>query len=145
MATRSLYCTNCRFRLSAPLIMASGKDPAVEEPYVRIGKPLIDRGTSYKSWKPMPWLHVPPGHPLDFLPQIWMDPGDLTERVHDSPDGERLSGCCGPLGMNGPNKVCTCKVHVGTLQADCCTPVVFIPDPGATSWREGSADFWDYP
>lgn len=144
MTIQSLYCNRCRLRISAPLTILSGKDPAVEEPYVRLGKPLIERGFGYKSWKRMHWFHIAPGHPLDFLPQIWMNPDDLEDRVRDTPESDLLSGCCGPTGMDGPNKVCACKLHVGTLQADCMTPIIFIPDPAAATWRDGSAEFWDY-
>jgi hypothetical protein len=145
MAVKSLYCNRCRFRISAPLTIVSGKDPAVEEPFVQDRKPLVERGTAYKSWKPMPWFYLVSGHPLDFLPQFWMNPEDLGDRVGDTPKPGLLGGCCGPTGMDGPNQVCECKAHVGTLQADCMTPIVFIPDPAATTWHDGSADFWDYP
>ncbi|HYW16945.1 MAG TPA: hypothetical protein VE891_12440 [Allosphingosinicella sp.] len=145
MTVKSLYCNRCRFRLSAPLTLVSGKDPAVEAPHVRVGKALIERGIAYKSWKLMPWFYISKGHPLDFVPQMWMNPDDLEDRVSDTPNSNLLGGCSGPTGMDGPNKVCECKAHVGTLQADCSTPIVFISDPATTIWREGSADFWDYP
>jgi hypothetical protein len=144
MTLKSLYCNRCRFRLSAPLAILSGKDPAVDGPCVRIGEPLIERGIGYKSWKLPPWFWIEPGHPLDFVPQFWLNPDDLEDRVSDTPDSRLLSGCCGPTGMDGPNKICACKVRVGTFQADCSTPIVFIPDPAATSWHDGSADFLDY-
>ena len=139
---RSLYCNRCRVRLTPRLTVRSGKDPSVVHPQVEDRKPLVPVGVAFKSWKPMYWIGGT-DHALDFAPQYWLNPDDVAETVRDGKRG--LNGCCGPTGLDGPNQLCRrCKASVGTLQDDCITPRVFIPDPAATTWLEGSADYWEY-
>lgn len=140
---KSLYCNRCHVRLSAPLTIVSGKDPAVTKPEVRNQQPLVERGIGFKSWEPQRWIYTEPGHPLHFAPQYWLNPEDLTDAIRDSPDRSRIGGCCGEAGISGPNKICRCKAEVGTLQTDCFTPRVFIPESSTTSWHEGDDDYWD--
>lgn len=137
---KSLHCNRCGARLSAPLVIASGKDPAIRKPEAVDRQPLVARGLAFKSWEPQSWLHTGPGHPLHFAPQYWLNPDDLTRAVRDTPVKGRLGGCCGVTGLNGPNQVCECRAEVGTLQDGCMTPRVFIPEPEATNWHEGDED-----
>lgn len=141
---KSLYCNRCRVRLTAPLTIRSGKDPAVAAPDVRDKAPLVPPGIGFKSWEPQRWTWTEPGHPLHFVPQYWLNPEDLTDAVRDTGNLARLGGCCGPTGMNGPNQICRCKAEIGTLQHDCITPHVFIPEPATTMWQDGSEDYWNY-
>jgi hypothetical protein len=46
-------------------------------------------------------------------------------------DALRMSGCCGPSGTDGPNRLCTCDAEIGTEQSDCWTPHVLRLEPGA--------------
>ena len=141
---RSLYCKHCRVRLTQLLTIVSGKDPSVQPPKIEMQKPIVAVGVAFKSWKPMHWISCAWEHGLGFAPQFWLNPGDLTESVQQSGD-RRSIGCCGPMGLDGPNMECRrCKARVGTLQADCVTPFVFIPDPKTTSWVEGAEEYWDF-
>ena len=49
--------------------------------------------------------------------------GYVTDRL-------RLSGCCGPSGCDGKNRVCTCGAEIATEKSDCWMPhgVVFDPE-----------------
>jgi hypothetical protein len=49
---------------------------------------------------------------------VVLHPEDAAGLV-DHADHRRQVGCCGPDGMNGPNKVCGCGAEIGTLRADC--------------------------
>lgn len=142
----SLYCNQCRVRLTSSLTIVSGKDPSVVRPEIELRRPLMKTGLAFKSWEPMFWISAGWDHGLDFVPQYWLNPDDMADTVRD-PVGKRgLGGCCGPTGLDGPNQACgRCQALVGTLQDDCSTPRVFIPDPKTTTWVEGAGDYWDYP
>lgn len=44
-------------------------------------------------------------------------------------DGRRLSGCCGPSGLDGPNRICTCGAEIATEKSDCWMPHAVVFDP----------------
>lgn len=142
---KSLYCKTCHLRLSAPLEIVSSKDPAVTAPVIEDRKPLVPRGTAVKSWQAVPWIYRERGEPLSFVPQYWLHPYDLTDGVKLSRNLSRTIGCCGIGGFNGPNQLCHCKSEIGTLQDDCMTPKVFIPEPEATEWAEGDDNHLEHP
>lgn len=142
---KSLYCNTCRVRLTTPLTIVSGKDPQVAKPMIAYREPVVPQGMGYKAWEATPWLYREPGEPLSFVPQYWLNPADLTDAVQFPKDGAGLEGCCGIGGIGGPNQLCQCKSKIGTLQDDCTTPKVFIPEPDATVWAEGDSDYLDYP
>ncbi|GAB2744713.1 hypothetical protein GCM10010442_75750 [Kitasatospora kifunensis] len=48
------------------------------------------------------------------------------------PDHRCSTGCCGPDGVSGRNRVCTCGVEVATLVADCWTYQELWLDPSAS-------------
>ncbi|WP_332819764.1 hypothetical protein [Sphingopyxis sp.] len=142
---KSLYCNRCRVRLTALLAIVSGKDPKVPEPLIEDRKPIVSRGVGFKAWKATPWIYREPGEPLAFVPQYWLNPLDLTDAVQLSRDTSRTIGCCGISGINGPNQLCRCKQEIGTLQDDCMTPCVFIPEPEATFWADCDSEYLDNP
>lgn len=129
---KSLHCAACGTRLTAPLQILSGKDPAVPEPAFEDGKPLTAQGIGFKSYKRTPVYGD--SIPLDFIPQYWLNPEDLTEAVRDTGNQKRLGGCCGLAGITGPNQLCRCGAEIGTLRTDCWTPRLFIPEPDKTTW-----------
>lgn len=132
MMRKSLHCAACGARLSAPLEILSGKDPAVPEPDFENGKPLTARGIGFKSYEPTPVFGdcVQPG----FTPQYWLNPEDLTAAVRLTRNRNRLGGCCGLAGIDGPNQMCRCGAEIGTLRTDCWSPRLFIPEPTKTTW-----------
>jgi hypothetical protein len=142
---KSLYCKACRIRLTAPLAIRSGKDPAVRMPEIVDREPIVAPGIAFKAWTAVPWVYREPGEPLNFVPQYWLNPADLTDVVTILRGRGRSHGCCGITGFDGPNQLCRCKAEIGTLQDDCMTPKVFIPEPDATEWVEGDGDYWNYP
>ena len=141
---RSLYCSQCRVRLTQALEVVSLKDPSVPKPEFDMQKPLSASGTALKSWQAMPWIGCSWDHGLDYTPQYWLNPDDVIA-VRLGGDRRSAMGCCGPMGLNGPNQMCRrCNAPVGTLQADCSTPFVFITNPKTTTWVEGEEDYWAY-
>jgi hypothetical protein len=133
---KALFCKECGARLSERVTIRSGKDPAAPKLQYADKEPLTERGIAYKSYEPQMRSGTSKPDPLEFVPQIWMNPGDLTAGVRDTKRSERLGGCCGLAGMGGPNQVCACGAEVGTLRSDCWTAHVFIPEPGTTEWAE---------
>ena len=124
-------CKACGKRASDDLTIHSSKDPTVALPECRDQQPICERGVAYKSYEPLdraPSPHNPA--PLDFIPQYWMNPGDVAAFAKHSKKRGRLGGCCGIAGMSGPNMICSgCKTEIGTKQSDCFTPLIFVPHP----------------
>ncbi|PAX07711.1 hypothetical protein [Sphingomonas lenta] len=129
---RTLVCGRCGGPLTRPLIIWSTKDPATPAPVHRDGAALTEPGAAYKSWQAQQWSSDGTRVPLDFTPQYWINPLDLTEAVRAVTDARRLNGCCGLDGCDGPNQRCECGAEIGTLRSDCWTDHVFIPEPDAT-------------
>jgi hypothetical protein len=138
---KALFCTGCGAQLTGALSISSGKDPKVPALEPRDRQPLTPRGRAYKSYQPMLRTYSGEPGPLEFVPQYWLNPGDLGGNVKRTKRLERLQGCCGEAGIYGPNRLCRCGAEIGTLRDDCWTPHVFIPEPGATEWREMNQDF----
>lgn len=129
-----LICNACGARLTGALDVQSGKDPSVSSPKIVDREPLTPQGTAYKSYEPMVRSYGGPTEPLDFAPQYWVNPADLADEVRLTKRLQRLNGCCGLAGLDGPNQLCTCGEEIGTLRTDCFTPLVFIPEPKTTCW-----------
>lgn len=133
---KALFCTACGSQLTTAVAVRSGKDPKVAKPEWRVRLPLTPRGEAYKSYEPMDRSYDTEPALLEFVPQYWLNPADLGDAVTVTKRGGRLGGCCGEGGTNGPNRDCRCGAEIGTFRDDCWTPHVFIPNPGATEWRE---------
>jgi hypothetical protein len=141
-----LFCATCGTQLTGPLTIWSGKDPSVPKPEHEDLMPVTPAGIAYKSYEPImrsvsgaPEIvlaSMPVPVPLEFSPQFWINPDDLTEAVRQTKKKRRLQGCCGLDGCNGPNQICRCGSEIGTRQSDCWTPSVFIPQPEATFWQK---------
>ncbi|MFE1026433.1 hypothetical protein ACFW5I_18005 [Streptomyces sp. NPDC058818] len=59
-----------------------------------------------------------------------VNPEDARERLSGNPDAQE-SGCCGALGMEGPNQVCGgCGAAVATWHSECYGPweIRFLPE-----------------
>lgn len=54
----------------------------------------------------------------------------LVVRHVPMPD-RRMSGCCGPSGIDGWNRLCSCGAEIGAEQSDCWTPHVLRLSPEA--------------
>ena len=135
MQPKILFCAACGEVLSAPLIIHSGKDPSVDPPVFVDRQPVVDRGNAFKSYEPLVRSYGGDRAPLEFVPQHWLNPDDLTEAVRMTKQVDRLGGCCGIAGHSGPNQLCRCGASIGTLQDDCFTSRIFIPEPDATRWE----------
>jgi hypothetical protein len=129
----AFYCKDCGAQLTEPLRLRSGKDPSVEAPDIERGQDFIPKGEVYKSYDPIERSYSGKPAPLEFSPQFWINPLDLTDAVRLTRNRRRLSGCCGIAGTDGLNQLCRCGAEVGTLRNDCWTGHVFIPDPKATT------------
>lgn len=133
---KKLHCAACGTALTLPIAILSGKDPAVTPPEMEDGKPMTPVGVAFKSYEPIERSFSDTPALLEFVPQYWLNPDDLTEVVRMTENMRRLNGCCGLDGCDGPNQLCGCGAEVGTLRTDCWTPRVFIPAPTVTEWRE---------
>jgi hypothetical protein len=118
-------CRRCLAPLTLPLRRLD--DPSLLD--VRVQKPFVPEGFF--------WLvtgeNLPENHremPIDF-------PGCFAVRLEDvvglgyHADQSRLSGCCGPSGTGGPNRLCSCGQEVGTERSDCIFPFAVYLDPQA--------------
>jgi hypothetical protein len=132
----ALFCNACGAQLTEPLELRSGKDPSVPAPSMEPRMCLSARGEVYKSYDPIERSYGEAPALLEFTPQYWVNPEDLTDRVQLTKRRRRLGGCCGLAGSDGPNQLCRCGAEVGTLRTDCWTPRVFIPVPENTSWEK---------
>ena len=132
----ALFCNACGAQLTEPLTLRSGKDPSVPPPKVEAELSLSARGEVHKSYEPIERSYGSEPAALEFTPQYWVNPDDLTDRVLLTKRKKRLGGCCGLAGTDGPNQICRCGAEVGTLKTDCWTPHVFIPVPGNTDWEK---------
>lgn len=132
------HCRKCSTALTGEITVRSTKDPAVTRPPLRAGEPICETGTAFKSHKPLQWSHDPANPaPLEFAPQFWANPMDFEAATKPTRDPARLSGCCGLDGCDGPNMLCRiCKTAVGTIQNDCWTPLIFVPEPDTTEFRK---------
>ncbi|RYG27214.1 MAG: hypothetical protein EON93_20955, partial [Burkholderiales bacterium] len=92
---KTLHCAACDAPLTRALTIRSGKDPAVSEPVHEDGRPLTEPGEAFKAWEPIERSYGDSPAPLEFTPQYWLNPEDLTEAVRLTRDHRRLSGCCG--------------------------------------------------
>lgn len=107
------------------------------------GRDIAIKGVAYRPEQPVPlgWMR---GEHLNFAPQFWLNPDDRAEVVADIQDASRLTGCCGTAGFHGRNQICRCKAEIGTLHEDCVGPRFFIPEPGTTTIRADTSDYWNY-
>lgn len=138
-----LHCAACQAALTVPLAILSGKDPAVSHPQLVDMQPCTARGEAFKSYKPIAKSYgSETGEPgvLDFVPQYWINPGDLTQAVQTIRRSARCEICFGESGAEGPNRTCRCGAKVGTLILDCWTAHMFIPRPEATFWEGAERD-----
>lgn len=79
---------------------------------------------------------VPQGRFAVADPKEWSSFGgwfmlNLADAVgtREHPEVRRLSGCCGPSGLNGKNKVCAQGHEIGTECSDCWMPHALMLDP----------------
>ena len=134
----TFHCKDCGSALSGEIALQSLKDPAVPQPAMLDQQPVSPVGTGYKSYEPFEWSYNPgKPAPVEFLPQYWLNPEDVLKACRFTRKPERMIGCCGISGNGLPNLLCRkCRTEVGTMQADCCTPRIFIPDPNNTEFRK---------
>ncbi|WP_034961771.1 hypothetical protein [Erythrobacter longus] len=101
-------------------------------------QPVCPIGMGYKSYEPFQRSFDPANPaPLEFSPQYWLNPEDVIEACRMTKKHERTIGCCGISGNGAPNLLCRkCRTEVGTMQTDCFTPLIFIPDPSNTEFRK---------
>jgi hypothetical protein len=106
-------CRQCHVDLTRPLCLLSDVSALSKTE----GQSLLPEGHF--------WL-VGEGH--DFAGQFAVPLADVIGvRYHT--DRNRLIGCCGPSGSEGPNRVCGCGCEIGTERSDCIWPHAVYLDP----------------
>lgn len=132
-----LFCRQCGQDLSLPVTVFSFSPNAPSRFVFEDAKPITKTGFAMETTVPMQLSTGSVGTkiPLDFTPQYWVNLADVLPSVQKTTNARRLNGCCGLDGCDGPNRVCSCGAEVGTEQSDCWTPLVFIPQPETTHWR----------
>ena len=132
------HCLKCGIALTGEIMVLSTKDPTVVAPELRDGEPACPAGTAFKSHEPLQRV-ITQGRraPLEFVPQFWANPQDFEAATQQTDDINRLAGCCGLDGCDGPNMLCrVCHTEVGTMQSDCWTPLIAVPEPDNTEFRK---------
>ena len=107
------HCRRCQAELTRPLVLLTD----VADLSDKAGTPRVPAG---RYW--------PVGPGLDFAGQFAVSLADVIP-VFYVPDRRRLSGCCGPSGDAGPNRLCACGREIGTEQSDCIYPHAVYLDP----------------
>lgn len=132
------HCRKCGAALTGEITVLSTKDPTVAAPELRDGEPVCLAGTAFKSHVPLQRAMAPGRRvPLEFVPQFWANPQDFETASEETWVIGRLNGCCGLDGCDDPNMLCrVCTAEVGTMQSDCWTPLIFVPDPNNTDFRK---------
>lgn len=133
---RILFCKFCNRPLSRAVTIIDGKKPSAMSPALTDKEPPMPDGYAFESYTPWIVSGGKKGDHLNAAPQIWMNLSDLLGEARYTPHRDRLNGCCGPGGGNGPNRICECRAHIGTEINDCWTPAMFVPDPAATRWED---------
>jgi hypothetical protein len=118
-----IYCKECLLPLTNDVMEYTGKvnaDTQDGAPYIQKGYYKVCDGT---------WGYAVFSFGLceGEMGKIVINPEDLI-RSRNHKDKSRLSGCCAPAGLDGPNKICRNGHEVATLHADCWQPaaIVFI-------------------
>ena len=109
----AFHCRRCQGTLTPPLSLLT--DAAALSG--REGTSLVPAG---RYWR------VPEGQ--DFAGAFAVALPDLVSVGYHS-DARRLSGCCGPSGTGGRNRLCGCGYEVGTERSDCIWPQAVYLDP----------------
>lgn len=134
----TFHCRECGAALTGELEILSLKDPSIPKPDMADQQAVCLPGTGYKSYEPVQ-RSFDPKRPakLEFSPQFWLNPKDVEGATKLTTKAGRLSGCCGLDGCDGPNLVCkNCGAEAGTMQSDCWTPLIFVPEPKNTEFRK---------
>jgi hypothetical protein len=132
------HCRKCGAALTGEITVLSTKDPTVAAPELHDGEPACLAGTAFKSHVPLQRAMTPGRRlPLEFVPQFWASPQDFEAATEQTSDMSRLAGCCGLDGCDGPNMLCRgCHAEVGTMQSDCWTLLILVPEPNNTEFRK---------
>lgn len=77
-----LACQSCGAPLTGVLAIVSGKAPGAVVPEQLDGQPLTEAGTAFKSYDPIERSYGEKPALLEFTPQYWLNPDDLTDAVH---------------------------------------------------------------
>lgn len=129
---QALFCKSCGFQLTRPLrpiaTLAERDricwfDREAGQPPIPAGYVLLIEGEVLRD---MPRA----------APESWVNLADVEKGAGYTQDAQRLSGCCGPAGLDGPNRVCLCGAEIGTESSDCWTWHIFIPHAENTIWIE---------
>ncbi|MER7461285.1 hypothetical protein [Streptomyces sp. NPDC097981] len=79
------------------------------------------------SWPAAPKGFRPPRGTAGPQQGVVLSPGDIRGV---EPIERRRTGCCGPMGIDGPNLACAgCGAEVAVEAADCCTWQEIVLDP----------------
>ncbi|MGB3626051.1 MAG: hypothetical protein WA989_09490 [Henriciella sp.] len=129
--THILHCAVCDAVVSEPVSLEVEDDL----PFRRPLKPAFPKGEGWVTMEPIPQSKWNECRDLLYTNYVFMSTESLAEDVADTPFKDRVRGCCGPSGIDGPNKVCKCGNHIGTESRDCWTAWEFKVDPTATYWE----------
>lgn len=128
-------CRSCRTRLTPEVALVD-----LPESRGHDGEPTMLAGTYAVDADPFgpPYVDAPPGHPaLRIHARVRVPDGPRGTVVLHPDDflperrwsADRITGCCGPAGTEGPNLRCACGSEIATEKNDCCTPHEIRLDP----------------
>jgi hypothetical protein len=113
-----IVCKECGARLSEELRLADGSERNTED-----GKAYVARGATIQNDDS--FFHQNVGGYVANVEDV------LHTRLTEA--ANRLNGCCGLDGMDGPNLLCDqCGAEVAIKKTDCWMPHCVIFEPAAT-------------
>lgn len=140
-----LACKACHKSLSQPVTLITkkadmfrmcdfkscgGVDLADQKPLVPHGHALVLNFGITKHdiqarsfWEPIPSA------------DSYLNYEDIEAQIEFTENIDRLNGCCGVSGSDGPTHVCSCGADIGTLNNDCYTWFAFSTENKQTIWK----------
>jgi uncharacterized protein (TIGR02996 family) len=118
LTQHTFFCTRCELQLTKPLWP--------------LGDQLCPDGAQDSPLIPSGFCWQATGDIVNIQSHYCVNLDDLTNTKHHS-DTRRLTGCCGPSGLDGLNIVCNNGHEVGTECSDCWMPHYLHWEPSAVT------------
>jgi hypothetical protein len=129
---QELFCRACGQTISKPVLLYAVDETSNVQPKETHGEPICAEGTALI----LTGDHCMRWRSINSALQYALNLNDISQTIGLTKMVQRLNGCCGLDGCDGPNRVCDCGADVGTQCDDCWMPARFVPLGDATGWRD---------